>query len=1093
MKTKSILLLVLILSLSILALPLSELITISPVHISKENGQYLFDTNLQIGGNDPTQSITYTPSLNRILSNSTSLTKSNSSAYAFTLNSSKAYYVAYFKNDSDVSKSARAVFTGNYIVDFDIAVSQCQWYSSKLKAVMSNPANPQHSKGVASNNTMTYPNAWAFTTPILFGTSNKTSLTYALNVTTLDEVLKIGGVPSNVTWADYWRYRVDVYYNSSLTVQVNGVNYLHPSNVMVNTTGRINFYSGGSLVFYIPAPIVRDSSGNVVNGTYFLDMNNGVDLWYLAVPYSFLKTATFPIYLDPSTISYSSGTIKVVGYTSASPCTFYNVWNASNTNNWKVVWNNRANNTQYQFDANLQIGNGTYATYFADSGKQVYFINDMSIIVKAYADFRIGKIYSRITKATYAGCSLYYTIDGSESYAFIEADYGLSDVEIYSSQITNLATVTGTIIGDSVATGQPNCTIWNSIVSGKGNPDFELLNSSSSLYNDIACVGSPVFLSCYCSVSTFYAEYNTIVMAATGSYSGTLSNIVGTNVTQAFSTIGTGVTGSPTLLDCVFNKWAPSFGANTIALYRKYSFNLAMTYPNDTAMNGANVTITDYGQGKNQFGTWLTNSTGQVATQLTMIKYNKTKSSGYNYNPYNLAVTYSGSLVYSKNFTLSATTNWEVCPPTVVGKYPVSHQYSSSVSQSSSTSSLAQRTFAALRFPTLSLSFSLSLARLLQGLRTASLSLNILTSITRVLSVNRPILQAITLNTQSARMLSSSRTASVSSALSFQSSRTFLASRQTLQAASLSIMVSRVLSSSRQLTQPLVLAFSTSRTASLSRSTSSSPQLSILSERTYFSTRSINQIITVSSLPSRLSIIVRVTEEKVTLFLSSERFVSYQRLAPQNVTLSLQTSRQLQLTRATEQTFIPTFNSSRLLQLTRTTETTVSLSLQEFSMYLPSIPITPPVIIPPIPLLPLHFDVAMKLPSYLIFQVQPSFHATVTLTNTVNQPAEVQLYWWITSQNGQTTADGIASTYIQAYANKTIQLYPPTPTKQGNYTFHVNVKQPEGVQISGVTTQTFQVYGVASWLIGPGLFYLAIILIAVTFLIAVVWFRRRRF
>ena len=223
----------------------------------------------------------------------TTLVASNDAAYSKMMN--KALYEVYFKNDSYSSRHARFKADG-YVFDFDIGNAQAQYYNSVTKAVGGGIRNPAHTTISVSNNEATYVNSWT-----------DTNLTYSLMETGVKETIVMASVPANTSNMDYFRYRINVYYNNSLGIRVNGNYYLHPSSVALNTTGRIEFLDAtNKTVFYIPEPLVWDSAGNVGNVTkgdaiYFLSLNNGVDLWYLGVSKTFLDNATFPVYLDPST------------------------------------------------------------------------------------------------------------------------------------------------------------------------------------------------------------------------------------------------------------------------------------------------------------------------------------------------------------------------------------------------------------------------------------------------------------------------------------------------------------------------------------------------------------------------------------------------------------------------------------------------------------------------------------------------------------------------------------------------------------------------------------------------------------------------
>ena len=117
-------------------------------------------------------------------------------------------------------------------------------------------------------------------------------------------------------------------------------------------------------------------------------------------------------------IAFDGNIITVTGFTEDSPCTFWDLWNASNVNGWNIMWNNKDNDTQYQCDATrINIGDDSTATYFADSNVEVFFTQIRSnwqyvIVVHENAHFRLGVVEDEATKRTSQGCHLIF--DGSD-------------------------------------------------------------------------------------------------------------------------------------------------------------------------------------------------------------------------------------------------------------------------------------------------------------------------------------------------------------------------------------------------------------------------------------------------------------------------------------------------------------------------------------------------------------------------------------------------------------------------------------------------------------------------------------------------------
>lgn len=219
----------------------------------------------------------------------------NSTLANYSYQSSGTAYTLYLMNDSDLSKAASFVANG-YTFTFDTALSQEQYYNSTLGAVVGGILNPLHSNISINGSVASYPNAW-----------QNITLVYNLSSSVMKENLVInnsGALPANSSIADFFRFRTDLYYNSSLKVCLtNGTCYLHPSSVNVNTTGKVDFRdSNNNTIFSLPPITITDNAGNSVTGTYFMSLNNGVDIWYIAVPTSFLSTAVYPVTVDPSII-----------------------------------------------------------------------------------------------------------------------------------------------------------------------------------------------------------------------------------------------------------------------------------------------------------------------------------------------------------------------------------------------------------------------------------------------------------------------------------------------------------------------------------------------------------------------------------------------------------------------------------------------------------------------------------------------------------------------------------------------------------------------------------------------------------------------
>jgi hypothetical protein len=114
-------------------------------------------------------------------------------------------------------------------------------------------------------------------------------------------------------------------------------------------------------------------------------------------------------------------------------------------------------------------------------------------------------------------------------------------------------------------------------------------------------------------------------------------------------------------------------GACTGKVFRKYTFDLIVTYPNGTAFANANVLISNAVEGLIYNGT--TDAYGHIPQQtLTMGFYNQTGGNTiYSYNAFWLnATSADGQYIYYKSWTMENLANWEIALlPTTTTTTPV--------------------------------------------------------------------------------------------------------------------------------------------------------------------------------------------------------------------------------------------------------------------------------------------------------------------------------------------------------------------------------------------------------------------------------------
>ncbi len=359
------------------------------------------------------------------------------------------------------------------------------------------------------------------------------------------------------------------------------------------------------------------------------------------------------------TIGYDKGAnvITATGYSSGTPCTFWDLWNASNVNLWNVVYNNNNTSRDFEFDCKIRIGDGQNLTYFADNDKNIYFNFDSSAVIDIYrnASFTMGTLRNAATKSSSDGVNFLHPLNANSGWNIRSG----ANFTLYSCSIGGCGayTLSLTLAGTGV-------TMWHCVLSKTQ------LTMSSLIGGDLFDISS---------ANTWNPFYNPVAGPTLNNikfFHGALATGHVVRGGWAFATSMTGLyvrdtaftntfefnslTVNPTLLNPDVEAWTFEWiGTCTGRVYRQYTFDLQVTYQNSTGIQNANVTISNNNA---LVGSWLTNSTGQIPTQiLTMGYYNQTGGNAiYNYNPYNLTVTKDRYQIYTGNFTLSQKANWTI-------------------------------------------------------------------------------------------------------------------------------------------------------------------------------------------------------------------------------------------------------------------------------------------------------------------------------------------------------------------------------------------------------------------------------------------------
>lgn len=351
------------------------------------------------------------------------------------------------------------------------------------------------------------------------------------------------------------------------------------------------------------------------------------------------------LFVDP--ITYSAPTITVIGGTEGSELDTMDIWNEDQSNGWNVVHNNNGTNRQFEFNCLMVFGNGTTAgtTWFADEDVQWLF-NDGIISahyqkwmeLKRYAHVRFGALEDATEKTTGKGCSFISLENSYFSYIVFEAT---ADTTAYFYSCSFDAEYTAYLYG-------ANLRLYNSIAHQK--VAVSDLPASSDVFNSQFSQGTYACL--YPRGTWDKATITEMTYALYTAYDGTITNLYARKNTYLLRIVSFN-SRNLYLDDCDSDTWALSWHSGDGEVWRRYSFDLTVTYPNGTAIPNANVTITYDGQGGGTIGTWLTDANGQIPQQtLSRSFYNQTGgNTEYAYYPFNLTITFSGYDTYTQEWT----------------------------------------------------------------------------------------------------------------------------------------------------------------------------------------------------------------------------------------------------------------------------------------------------------------------------------------------------------------------------------------------------------------------------------------------------------
>lgn len=369
------------------------------------------------------------------------------------------------------------------------------------------------------------------------------------------------------------------------------------------------------------------------------------------------------------TITYNATTNKItcVGGNSSVPITFDDLYLADVAGGWnvffKTVTSPSSFRSQYYSQAGIIIGNGS-STYFADYDCQILFTNDVTtasstglIQVSNNSIAKFGVEIDNTTKSSKSGVA-FRSWETASSIRLIIGDSG-STVYMYSCLFTGNPNINTRIVLSGSSNRIWNCIFADYLAFGdSAGIDMYNVQLSSADYGFFRCSGT----------------FNKIYVYNQGTAAFLASNSVAFNVSDAYvvncaklASVASAVNNY--LVNTYCDNWTFTFSAAG-TVYRQYQYDLIVLNGEITDfVENANVTLT---KGSTQIGTWLTNSSGQIDTQiLTYGFYNQTGGDTMydGSDPFVLTVTHDDWATYTSRFYVTEKTKMTISmqevPPSV--------------------------------------------------------------------------------------------------------------------------------------------------------------------------------------------------------------------------------------------------------------------------------------------------------------------------------------------------------------------------------------------------------------------------------------------
>lgn len=204
-------------------------------------------------------------------------------------------YNIYFLNNSNLYSPLRFEKDGYFFI-YDISQGAMTWIGRPGQPAVTDTLG----SGASSNSLDTI--ASVSLNKIIYSNAfYNTNVTYELINNMIKETFVLSGVPTFKTY-DYLQYSGNIRFNASLNICIDTQCY-KPSGIQddFETSGKIYFRKPDNVtVFYLNAPIIKDSANKTIFGLYSVHGSNAQMNFWLRINRTWLQTATFPVYIDPT-------------------------------------------------------------------------------------------------------------------------------------------------------------------------------------------------------------------------------------------------------------------------------------------------------------------------------------------------------------------------------------------------------------------------------------------------------------------------------------------------------------------------------------------------------------------------------------------------------------------------------------------------------------------------------------------------------------------------------------------------------------------------------------------------------------------------